>query len=276
MKYSIDLPMLVLSTISVMTCLACKTPAEKSQVATAEMDNEFVRINPLQKTKLLYKGREYRFSAANSYSMLKSRDAADQQFTTMKEMGVNALRMWGFWNGSPESLQPSRGVYNEATWQQLDYVLAQAEERGIKIIMPLANYWDEFGGIVLLNSWAGHPPEQKEYYDREIFYVNANSKQLYRDYVIHMLNRRNTITGRLYKNDPTILMWEPMNEARGRSDSSGQTVAEWLAWASQIIKAEDPHHLIGSGTEGFFKTHANFTSYPWQAAHPKPAVGPKG
>lgn len=262
---------------------ACKTVTD-SGLATDESatQNEvvnlfdFVRVNPLQKSELMLKGAPYRFSAANSYSMLKSKDAADKQFAMMKEMGVNALRMWGFWNGGSDSLQPSLGNYSEKKWEILDYVIARAGKENIKLILPLANYWDEFGGIVLLNKWVGHPDESKLYHDREIFYRDDKSKKLYQDYVIHMLNRRNTITGIRYKNDPAIMMWEPMNEARGRSDVSGWTVANWLAWASKLIKDNDPNHLVGTGTEGFFKTHARYKYYPWQAGNPPPSKRPNG
>lgn len=33
------------------------------------------------------------------------------------------------------------GVYDEATFQGLDYVLDQASRRGIRITLVLANYW---------------------------------------------------------------------------------------------------------------------------------------
>ncbi len=262
---------IAISLFSLLPVTACKSTAQSSEMLEASGPDDFVRVDPSNPSKLIYKGSEYRFSAANSYSMLNSKASADKQFAQMKELGVNALRMWGFWNGGSDSLQPSRGVFTESRWKQFDYVISKAAEEKIKIILPLANYWDEFGGIVLLNSWVGHPPESKEYFDREIFYRNDKSKKLYQEYVMQILNRRNSITGKLYKDDPTILMWEPMNEARGRSDPSGQTVVDWLTWASKLIKDNAPKQLVGTGTEGFFKSHSKYSYYPWQAANPPTA-----
>ncbi len=257
--------------------LGCKNLSEGELQETVSVGDEFVRVDPIQRDRLIYQGREYRFSAANSYSMLYSKEAADKQFATMRNVGNNALRMWGFWNGpDPKALQSSPGQFAEEQWRLFDYVIARAGQEGIKLILPLANYWDEFGGIVQLNEWAGLPPEKKEYFDREIFYTNEKTREIYRNYVLSVLHRRNTVNGLLYKNDPAILMWEPMNEARGRSDPSGKTVADWLAWASALIKENDPNHLVGSGTEGFFMSHPTLKYYPWQAANPAPAYDHDG
>jgi mannan endo-1,4-beta-mannosidase len=39
-----------------------------------------------------------------------------------------------------------------------------------------------------------------------------------------MLTRRNSLSGVAYKDDPTIMAWELMNEIRCPSDHSGNTV----------------------------------------------------
>jgi endo-1,4-beta-mannosidase len=41
-------------------------------------------------------------------------------------------------------------------------------------------------------------------YDKEMFYTDPRVKQAYMDYVRLLVNRRNTLTGVPYKDDPTI------------------------------------------------------------------------
>ena len=44
------------------------------------------------------------------------------------------------------------------------------------------------------------------------------------DFLQTVLNRYNSFTGMHYKDDPTIMAWELMNEPRCTSDSSGRTI----------------------------------------------------
>ncbi|MDQ3232769.1 MAG: hypothetical protein M3Q07_13210 [Pseudobdellovibrionaceae bacterium] len=189
-------------------------------------------------SELRVDGEPYVFFAANSYSMLDSRMAADQQFASLQKLEVNALRIFAFanceapadpkrclvYNRQP-GIFPPKLEYPEEAWQQLDYVLKRARDLQIRLIMPLANYWDEYGGINKLGEWAGLPPEQKLFFDREDFYRSEAARAVYQDIVHHMVERVNHLTGIAYKDDPTILIWEPINEARGRSDITGQTVS---------------------------------------------------
>ena len=46
------------------------------------------------------------------------------------------------------------------------------------------------------------------------FFTDPDVKQLFRDHIDAMTNRRNTINNRLYKDDPTIFAWDLMNEPR--------------------------------------------------------------
>ncbi len=254
----------------------CKSTATGDNLLLENGASEFVRIDPARPTELTYKSKPYRFSSTNSYSMLNSKSSADKQFALMEEMGLNALRMWGFWNGGPDSLQPSYGSYNEDKWKLFDYVVATAGKKGIKLIITLSNYWFDYGGIELLNKWLGFPDEVAKYKDREIFFKDMRTKILYAKYVEDVLNRKNTITGVLYKDDPAIMMWEPINEIRGRTDPSGQLAVDWMTWAAQLIKKSDPHHLISDGAEGLLMNHPAHRNYPWQTKNPLPSTLPDG
>ncbi len=39
------------------------------------------------------------------------------------------------------------------------------------------------------------------------FYTNAAAKQLFKNHMSYIVNRRNSLTGRLYKDEPAIFAW---------------------------------------------------------------------
>jgi endo-1,4-beta-mannosidase len=64
--------------------------------------------------------------------------------------------------------------------------------------------------------------------------------------------RVNSITGRQYRHDPTLLGWELADEA---SDPGNVASAHLHAWTNQIathIRELDPNHLLASGSTGYF------------------------
>ncbi|KAK2446413.1 mannan endo-1,4-beta-mannosidase [Trifolium repens] len=67
-----------------------------------------------------------------------------------------------------------------------------------------------------------------------------------------MLTRRNSLSGVAYKDDPTIMAWELMNEIRCPSDHSGNTVQGWISEMASYLKSIDGNHLLEAGLEGFY------------------------
>ncbi len=72
---------------------------------------------------------------------------------------------------------------------------------------------------------AGHswpPPaqvdnEEAKHYEVErhaLFFNDTGAKELYQQYVRYIIGRRNSRTGQLYRDDPTILAWDLINEPR--------------------------------------------------------------
>jgi mannan endo-1,4-beta-mannosidase len=192
-------------------------------------------------------------------------------------------------------LQSRPGVYPEQAWRRMDYAIYLAHIYGIKLIIPLMNQWPEFGGIDTALDWVGMsiqndaPPESDGHYGRENYikqyrglywdssddpdFPNASKevKQIYLDYVTHMLNRVNVYTGVVYKNDPAIMIWEIFNEPRfgpWNGDEDCVKVTEFIREASAHIKSIDRNHLVSTGEEGFMRPEDNSLgreTYPWRA-----------
>jgi len=370
--------------------------------------------------RLMLNGQPYYFNTANNDHLYHwSHFMIDDVLEDAKGLGLTAFRTWASSEGQNSwkdgfCFQPDPGVYDEPTFRQMDYIIAKAKEKGIRLILPLINNWDDgFGGMPQYVRWslgdvkdwssktiltfdlynagdakvadvairtgpqwtwhestltnlnpgwnhnisydltAGnwkteasgweytspignlnqvqtlsigvfeytHPgavyidnirfdsvlfdgleekdnwyetdysystsvqissdyvsegshslkmtysysageynkafAEKQPQVDKNDFYTNATCKQLYKDYINYFLNRVNTITGKAYKDDPTILMWELANEPRCESGPSGDTLQSWIDEMAGYIKSIDPNHLVSTGEEGWYNIAGN-------------------
>jgi mannan endo-1,4-beta-mannosidase len=55
------------------------------------------------------------------------------------------------------------------------------------------------------------------------FFTHGPTKQLFKDYVRALLTRTNTITGRQYSEDPTVMAWDLVNEPVCQDCAKGKT-----------------------------------------------------
>lgn len=232
---------------------------------------------------LVLDGQPFRYTGANAYTLIFEAPATIAVYMkTAKESELTVMRTWGFFDiGTPEGelgveinnrdiyfqywdIEANKPAYNDGEngLVHLDQVIAAAGEQGIKLVLPLVNNWTAFGGIDQYVRWAGG-----QYHDD--FFTNEEIKGWYRDWVEHVLNRTNTITGVKYKDDPTILAWELGNELQCSesgpyppSENCGSEIM--VAWAdemSQHVRSLDPNHLIGWGGEGFLCTEPGGDSW---------------
>ncbi|MEO3809857.1 cellulase family glycosylhydrolase [Sphaerisporangium sp. B11E5] len=221
---------------------------------------------------LMLDGKPFRFAGTNNYYLgYRSAAMVDDVFARARAADLRVLRIWGFLDignqdGSNSVHHIENGVYFQywdgtrpayndgATGlEHLDYVLKKAKESGVKLVVPFVNNWADFGGIDQYVRWAGGA-----YHDE--FYTDARIRGWYKDWISHLLNRRNTLTGVLYKDDPTVMAWELGNEPRCKGSgvyptSSTCTPAVLTAWADEMsrhVKSVDRRHLVAVGDEGFY------------------------
>lgn len=63
--------------------------------------------------------------------------------------------MWAFSDGDrPGALQPSAGVYSEASLRAMDAAVASAGAAGLRLTLVLVNYWPDYGGAPQYVQWA--------------------------------------------------------------------------------------------------------------------------
>jgi mannan endo-1,4-beta-mannosidase len=223
---------------------------------------------------LFLRGREFRFAGSNNYyPIYKSPFTVTALLDKAAVANFPVMRVWstvviGNQDGSNSVDGAKEGVYMQY-WdgagpafndgadglQHLDFVIAEAGKRHLKLVLPLVNNWNEFGGMNQYVRWRGG-----QYHDE--FYTDATIKGWYKNWIAHLLNRKNSITGVRYKDDPTIMMWELANEPRcGGSGGANayprsttcttDTLVSWVAEMSRYIKSIDRNHLVSAGDEGF-------------------------
>ncbi|XP_062217840.1 putative mannan endo-1,4-beta-mannosidase 9 [Phragmites australis] len=207
-------------------------------------------------TRFTVGGRPFYSNGFNAYwLMYMASDPADRSKASgaleqAARLGATLVRTWAFSDGGYRALQVSPGVYNEATFLGLDYVIAEAKNRGVYLILSLVNNWDAYGGKKQYLQWArdqGH-----HFGSDDDFFTSSVTKGFYKNHVKAVLTRVNKITGVAYKDDPTIFAWELMNEPRCQSDLSGKTLQVWITEMACYVKSVDPNHMVEIGLEGFY------------------------
>ncbi len=216
--------------------------------------------------KFMLGGQPFYFAASNAY-YLQTYEKLDpvgvvndvlnafvsNNITVVRTDGFHDGTDCGYFTGDPV-IQTAPGVYDETALQYLDRVVKKAKDRNIKLIVTLTNYWKELGGICQYNKWAGFGPGGANPTNAEAnqFYTNTTTKTMFKNYISMLLNRINTQTGIAYKNEPTIMAWELINEGRNPVDTgSGLVLRNWYQEIAQFIKGIDQNHLVDTGEEGF-------------------------
>lgn len=237
---------------------------------------DFVRA---EETHLLAAGRPYSFVGTNFWygQNLAIRNPASQEqedlgrarlgreLDRLHALGVNNLRILGGSEGPNTApyriipaLQTAPGVYDEDVANGLDYLLSELKTRGMHAVMCLNNFWFWSGGMAQYVSWYDHtsipywidPGGRFEDYARYTarFYDHPLARQAFERHITWLLERKNSYTGLLYRDDPTIMAWELANEPRGVDRA--EAMRRWINETARFIKERDPQHLVTTGSEG--------------------------
>jgi mannan endo-1,4-beta-mannosidase len=188
------------------------------------------------------------------------------------QAGIKVVRVWAFGEGGPNdvkpiadfndwprthSFRPKPGEWNEAEFVHLDQVIAEAARNHIRVQLCLTNWWRDTGGITQYLRWAGvsgaDDDQQPFGINKEIamqFYTNETTRRLYREHLEKIATRRNTVTGTLYRDDPTIFGYELMNEAQTITGRWEERRA-WIAEMSAYLKTLDSNHIVTPGAWGY-------------------------
>ena len=155
----------------------------------------------------------------------------ERTFQSLQSLGVNVVRFFAFqsYAAGGTDLAPIKQVIDAAA------------AHNIRVIPVLGNH---FGDCDYYPSYAHDLAFTKttDWYDTGYRTRNSGYTLSYREYV------RMIVTA--FKDDPTILMWQLMNEAQvsDLSDADGAVLRAFVTDVSGLIKSIDPDHLVSIGT----------------------------
>src|SRR3989440_3008726 len=218
--------------------------------------------------------RPFRFVGANVSVMYRDDDRARMPETLRQtaRLGIRVVRVWASGEGGPNDVKPITDFndwprthsfrnkpdeWNEAEFLFLDQVLAEAARNGLRVQLCLVNWWRDTGGVTQYLRWVGingADDDQAPFgINNEVamqFYTNETARRLYREHLEKIATRRNSVTGMMYRDDPTIFGYELMNEAQCVTGRWTERRA-WMAEMSVYLKSLDPDHLIAPGEWGY-------------------------
>jgi mannan endo-1,4-beta-mannosidase len=187
-------------------------------------------------------------------------DVLEEVLGEAAAMGARAVRTNAF-NDDPakagdSAIQVAPLLYDETALRGLDLVLARAHAHGVRLVLPLGNYWDAYGGARQYVAWAGLPEPRS---GDARFFTDRRVVDHYRAHVTALLSRVNTIDGIRYGDHPAVLAWELLNEAYGGGlRDGGAALRAWVDELGALVHALAPGHLVGTGEVGFETAGASF------------------
>ena len=218
-------------------------------------------------TQLRLDGQAYRFTGINIYNANNASGcwyplgSGSELGDSLDAIGGGAkvIRAWFF-----QALATNDAGARD--WNGIDHTLSVAAAHGVRVIVTLGNQWIDCDG----------PGGGAGSYKDEAWYTNGYKQpdpagtESYRDWVAEIVAR--------YKNNPTILAWQLMNEAEVKpyggsgscSVNAEQTLKAFATDVSGLVKSIDSNHLVSLGTIGGGQCGAQGDEY--QDLHDIPTV----
>lgn len=228
-------------------------PAETTESTETPAPQRPTSVVGRDGTEFVLGGQRYVFSGVANCCLAEgytSRARVDSTLAAAERLDVDVLRFKcgsaggentcaGGVDGCDLTFQPRPGEFNELAFEHLDYIVAEAGRRGIRVIIPFVDNWGA-DGMAQYVEWAGGG-------ENADFYAMPEAQERYRGFIETLLTRTNTLTGRVYREDPTVLMWELANEPRLQAD--GELLRSWVAETADFIHDLEVAQLVSTGSD---------------------------
>ena len=166
-----------------------------------------------------------------------SKAADDDLIISAKSNGITVLQV------ELPPFEKQLGVYQETELVKLDHLLDSASRNGVYVIIPFIHAY----GISL------HPDDP--YYNPggiEGLVKDQILKEAFKKRMATLITRVNTVNGKKYSEDPTILAWmlceeivsAPENYPGGPPKVTMDELRDWVEEMSSYVKSLDANHLL--------------------------------
>jgi len=238
-------------------------------LSCAQPQSGFVTIDGV---RFMLDGKPYYFVGTNFWFGANlgmpgpegDRDRLIRELDLLKDVGLTNLRILAASEGPYHdnavrpTFKPTPDSVNTDLFLGLDFLLAEMAKRDMKAVVFLNNFWEWSGGMNQWAEWYGGGPGTNPQITGDwttfirqsaTFYANEAAVQAWRAHVASVLTRINTVNGRAYNNDPTIMSWQLANEPRPDYDDP-EPFVRWIHESSGFIKSMAPKQLVSTGNEG--------------------------
>lgn len=182
--------------------------------------------------RLILDGDPYTFTGTASWGIAWAEDgctvgtlpsqraALDRTFGDLVDLRMNVLKVWAF-----QSYAGASGT----DYSSFDRIVAAARRAGVRLIFVLES----------------QHPDCTRGSERDDAWYASGYQQPYAGYTLSLPDYVRGLVEH-YRNEPTLLAWEIMHEARADDFSVLDGFARHL---SSLIRESDPNHLIALGTD---------------------------
>lgn len=270
----------------------CQSTAKKQPDSDVVKSSALIQVDGKQ---FIRNGAPYYFVGTNFWygaylgASEAGRTRLKQELDLLKATGIDNLRVLALSEKTTlkmavkPAIQTKPGVLNEDLLTGLDVLLDEMAKREMVAVLYLNNFWQWSGGMAQYRAWqTGEPPFDPDetgdwngfMQNSARFYSDEQSQIWYQSAIKQIIERRNSVNGKYYREDPTIMSWQLANEPRPGSDEAGlanaQAFLNWIDTTASYIKSLDSQHLVSIGSEGEMGTARHIALY--QQAHQNPNI----
>lgn len=237
MQKKFFIPLFLLVSLLLVQCASSQFPNFVTRKTDKLFDGEKeVRFISFNIPNLHYIEDYLPFNGSNPWRLPDEFEIRDA-LTSIKQLGGKVTRMYVLsvkrQDDSPEIIRhvEGPGKFNEEAFRALDKVLQIANEVGVRVIIPFVDNWHWWGGPREYAAFRGK--------DRDAFWTDSEIISDFKQTINFLVNRKNSYTGTIYKDDKALFAWETGNE-----------LAPPFSWTKEIasyVKSLDKNHLLIEG-----------------------------